>query len=177
MAGIVRSQHGGITVRSTPGEGSAFCVLFRPAGAGAEERVPEPLANARGTIMVADDESSVREFIGAVLQRDGYRVLEAVDGREALAIFDREKGEIDGVVLDVVMPVMGANELLPELKARRPDLGILLTSGYSESEAKRLCAAYPGAAFIQKPYTANQISTVVRDVLGASKAKNAMNPG
>jgi CheY-like chemotaxis protein len=173
VAGIVRAQHGAITVRSVPGKGSTFCVLFRPAEARAEERASEPQANTRGTILVADDEPSVREFIGAVLHRAGYRVLAAADGREALAIFDREKGEIDGLVLDVVMPVMGANELLPELRARRPSLKILLTSGYTETEARRLSAAYPGTAFIQKPYTEQQIIKALQDVMGANKARHA----
>jgi DNA-binding NtrC family response regulator len=63
------------------------------------------------------------------------------------------------------MPVMGANELLPQMMARRPDLRVLLTSGYSESEARRLCSRYPGAAFIQKPYTATQLANAILSLL------------
>lgn len=91
--------------------------------------------------------------------------MPAADGRDALAVYGRENGRIDALVLDVVMPVMGANELLPILAGRQPNLKILLTSGYSESEARRLCAAYPGAAFIQKPYTAQQITRAVDELL------------
>ncbi len=63
------------------------------------------------------------------------------------------------------MPVMGAGELLAELKAGRPQMKVLLTSGYSESEARRLCAAWPGAAFIQKPYTARQVAKALEHLL------------
>jgi len=62
-------------------------------------------------------------------------------------------GTISGAIVDITMPSMAANELLPALKAKQPRMRILLTSGYSEAEVRRLCAAYPGAAFIQKPYT------------------------
>jgi CheY-like chemotaxis protein len=159
---------GGITLRSAPGQGTIFRV-FLPA---AEKRaLPGGEASGRerlGTILVVDDDASVRHFIGAVLRKQGYRVLLASDGREALASFERETGTIDGIVLDVVMPVMGANELLPNLKKRQPNVRVLLTSGYSETEARRLCAAYPGAAFIQKPYTAQQIARAVAQIVGIS---------
>ncbi len=118
----------------------------------------------RGTdqaILVVDDESSVRDFIGTALSRRGYRVLTAADGPEALAICQKERGAISAVVLDVVMPLMGANELLPAIKRLQPGMKVLLTSGYSEVEARRLCAAYPGSAFVQKPYTAQQILAAV----------------
>jgi DNA-binding NtrC family response regulator len=116
-------------------------------------------------VLVVDDEASVRDFIRAALRKRGYRVLVASDGKEALSVCEREAAQLRAVVLDVVMPVMGANDLLPEMKSRHPKLSVLLTSGYSESEARRLCAAYPGAAFIQKPYTAQQIAKAVEDLI------------
>ena len=94
-------------------------------------------------------------------------MLTAADGPETLALWARQERRVDAVVLDVVMPLMGANQLLPEMKARWPDLKVLLTSGYSEMEARRLCAAYPGSAFIQKPYTAQQIATAVERLVGS----------
>jgi len=104
-------------------------------------------------------------FIGAVLRRKGYNVLTASDGEEALALCPPGDGRLDAAIVDIVMPNMGANDLLPALRARRPGARILLTSGYSELEARRLCAAYPSATFIQKPYTAQQIAKAVADLL------------
>ena len=115
-------------------------------------------------MLVVDDEASVRDFIGAVLRKRGYRVLTAAEGREALSVFERESGRIDLVVPDVIMPVMGGRELLPRLKALKPELQVLVTSGYGESEARRLCAAFPGSTCIQKPYTAQQIGEAVESL-------------
>ncbi len=170
VAGIIRSQKGAITMESLPGRGTAFRVLLPVAEDRVQQGEDQPDANGRTTVLVVDDEPSVRQFIGSVVHRRKYRVLEASDGRDALAVCDREAGEIDAAILDVVMPLMGAKELLPELKARQPKMKILLTSGYSESEARRLCAQYPGAAFIQKPYTAQQIAKAVDDLLGVADA-------
>jgi signal transduction histidine kinase len=169
VAGIVRSRKGGITLQSGRGRGTIFRVLLPVAD---KRTSPAGEASGReglGAILVVDDEASVRDFISAVLGRQGYRVLPASDGREALAMLEREDGTVLGVVLDVVMPVMGAHELLPILKKRQPNAKVLLTSGYSEAEVRRLCADYPGAAFIQKPYTAQQIARAVAELVGRSK--------
>ncbi len=167
VAGILRSQKGGITVESARGGGTTFRVLLPESNRGARESGAETGASGRATVLVVDDEASVRDFIGAALEKQGYRVLFAADGREALAVLERENARIEAAVLDIVMPIMSANELLPRLKARQPELKVLLTSGYSESEARRLCDAYPGAMFIQKPYTSQQILGAVERLLGA----------
>jgi two-component system cell cycle sensor histidine kinase/response regulator CckA len=155
-------------VESEAGQGARFRV-YLPASSGQPTVIPAntPAEQQRATVLVVDDESAVRNFIGAVLRRQGYSVLLAVDGRDALAACKQHAGRIDAAVVDVVMPIMGANDLMPVLKASFPEMRILLTSGYSESEARRLCAAYPEASFIQKPYTAQQISQAVSDLLGA----------
>jgi DNA-binding NtrC family response regulator len=127
--------------------------------------VPIGATGDLGTVLVVDDERSVRDFIGEALRRNGYRVLLASDGREALAICENGEEKIDAIVLDTIMPLMGAKELLPLIPGLRPNLRVLLTSGYSESEARRLCVDYPAADFIGKPYTAHQISKAVEKLL------------
>jgi PAS domain S-box-containing protein len=163
VAGILRAQGGGITVETVRGSGSIFRVLLRAAENPAQAALAA--ADARPTVLVVDDERQVREFIGEALRRNGYRILLASDGREALAICENREERIDAVVTDSIMPLMGANELLPLIQRLRPNVSILLTSGYSESEARRLCADYPEADFIGKPYTAQQISKAVDNLL------------
>jgi PAS domain S-box-containing protein len=165
VAGIIRVQRGAVTLESDPGRGSTFRILLPVFGDAAQEPEGPAALPSRGAILVVDDEPSVREFIATVLRREGYRVLPASDGLEALAMCDRETGALDATVLDVVMPGMGAKEFLPAFRARYPAARILLTSGYSEVEARRLCAAYRGAGFIQKPYTALQLAVAIQKLL------------
>ncbi len=166
IAGILRSQQGGILVESAPGQGSTFRVFLPAAGRNGGVAAPEPaIRDGRPSVLVVDDEPTVRDFIGSVLHRKGFHVIQASDGQEALALCGSAPGAIGAAIVDIIMPNMAANELLPALKAKQPGMRILLTSGYSEAEARRLCAAYPGAAFIQKPYTAQQLAKAVGDLL------------
>ncbi len=167
VAGIVRTQKGAITVQSEVGRGSTFNVYLPVADADAKAQAAanEPSVSGRKTVLVADDDQDVRNVIGTVLRRDGYRVILAAGGQAALDISARENGKIDAIILDIMMPAMCAKDVLPELTARRPDMRILLTTGYSEAEARRLCAAYPGAEFIQKPYTAQEITAKLKRLL------------
>jgi len=93
----------------------------------------------------------------------------ASDGHEALDICKREQGNVSAAIIDVAMPVMGANELLPAIAALYPQIRILLTSGYSETEARRLCAGHPDVTFIQKPYTATRLTEALKRVLRPGK--------
>jgi two-component system CheB/CheR fusion protein len=165
VAGILRALKGGITVDSTLGAGSTFRVLLPAARRAALQPQPQPAVPGQATILVVDSEAAVRDFIAATLRRHGHRVLAAFDDREALALFEKERVAIDGIVLDIVTPTMGANDRLLRIRAGKPGLKVLLTSGYSEPEARRLCPAFPGATFIQKPYTAQQIAAAVEQLL------------
>jgi CheY-like chemotaxis protein len=175
VAGILRSQGGGITLETRPGKGSNFCV-FLPAAERARTATAAPNADVRGTVFVVDDERYVRDFVSSALRKAGYRVMVAADGREALSICESQDEKIDAVVLDVIMPLMGANELLPLICRLRPSLRILLTSGYSESEARRLCAEYPDADFIGKPYTAQEITKAVDKLLERTAESRISSP-
>jgi len=164
VAGIVRSHRGAITVNSMQGKGTTFSVLLPLNGdePGMEE---EPQGPARGVVLVVEDDGSVREFIADVARSMGFRVLTACDGADAMAACEREA--IDAVVLDVVMPGMGGNVLLPLIKERLPEARILLTSGYNEVDARRLCADFPYTAFVQKPYTADEIAAAIEELTAA----------
>ena len=165
VAGILRSHRGGMTVESTPEKGSTFRVLLPLTTAAPERAVEHPAGESRGTVLVVDDERSVRDFITAVLRRRGFRVLCAADGQEAVSVSESAGAKVELAVVDLVMPNMGAKDLLPVLIAQNPAMRVLLTSGYSESEARRLCATYPHVAFLQKPYTARQLGKAVSDLL------------
>ncbi len=157
VSGVLRAQKGAITVRTAPGAGCTFRVLFP---------VPEGQGDGpRPVVLIADDEPAVRDFLRGALERQGYRVLVAADGRQALELWEEHHDRIRLVLIDLIMPVMGGRELLAEIKRRAPDVRILLTSGYSEAEVRRLCASYEDATFIQKPYSSHALIQKVKAAL------------
>jgi len=121
---------------------------------------PDSVVKARNE-QVNSHEVAVRDFTSAVLRKKDHQVVQASDGQEALAACGSAPSAIGAAIVDIIMPNMSANDFLPSLKAQQPGMRILLTSGYSEAEARWLCAAYPGAAFIQKPDTAPQLARAV----------------
>jgi PAS domain S-box-containing protein len=147
VSGIVRTLNGGVQVASVEGQGTVFRV-FLPAGASSGDgaRPVEP-------ILVVDDEEIVRRTAESMLKNRGYRVLLAEDGRQALELVRRAPSKVALVLLDMAMPVMGGEETFRELKRIRPDLPVLVSSGYSEDEAIRRFGGLGVAGFIQKPYT------------------------
>jgi len=160
VLGIVRSCAATIAIESAPGRGTTFRLLF-PA---VETALPSPAPQRQetgartGTVLVVDDEDGVRSFTSAALQRSGYRVLEASHGRQALDLL-RNNGKVDIVLLDLTMPVMSGRETFEQMQALRPNLAVVITSGYSSEEAYRLVPAADGTEpkFLQKPYTPRQL--------------------
>ena len=169
VLGIVRGHKGAINVRSRPGGGTTFQVLFPAARGEAHAPTPstaEPAAVGRGTILVVDGEEIVRCTAKFALERYGYRVLLASDGREALETFARRSGDVSLVLLDITMPSMDGEATFRELRKIRPDAAVLGSSGYSEAEA--LARFGDGlSGFIQKPYTAERLAQKVQSCLAS----------
>ncbi len=167
VQGIVRSHKGALKVYSTPGKGSTFKLLL-PAVAEASAAVPSASVpedlRGEGTVLVVDDEATVRGAAQAALERFGYSVLVAADGSEALDVFAAQP-RISLVLLDLTMPVMNGEETLRKLKILRPDVRVVLSSGYNEVEAIRRFTGKGLAGFIQKPYTARALAAKVKSVL------------
>jgi CheY-like chemotaxis protein len=174
--GTVAQSRGCITVESAPGHGTVFRVFFPavdpPAEAGPVAPADKP-DRGNETILVAEDEASVRELIGSVLAEEGYRVLAARDGREATATF-RDHGEsIDLLVTDVIMPGMNGRELADLLREQAPGLRVLFISGYPDDAIGRHGAFEEGTTFLPKPFTPEALARAVRTALDAAAARAA----
>ncbi len=173
VQGIVRSCKGFIDVYSSRGAGSRFQVFLPAAGkeltteASADSRPRTVRRQDRGhaTILVVDDEEMVREFACATLRSHAYEVLEAKNGKDALAVLAGASPLPSVALVDLGMPVMGGEELVPLLNLDYPDLRIIVTSGYSEEDAGKGFPLGTIAAFVQKPYTAATLLEKVEESL------------
>lgn len=138
---------------------------FQPVPASDVTDPTEAARGPRGTILVVDDDDGVRRISRRMLERAGFEVLEAATGPEALDVAASHEGPIDLMVLDVLMPGMTGNQASYHLRDLRPGVPILCISGHPEDEAVRYGMAGHGAAFLQKPFTFDQLAAAVREQL------------
>lgn len=168
VSGIVRALDGAILVHSGPEQGCSFKILFPVFQSPGEDGGAATGESSRGTVLVVDEEEPVRLFTAAALQREGYRVLAASSGTDAMAALENERRAPETMVMDVMLPGMSAAELLLQLLTMQPDLKVLVTGGCDEAEAMRLCRPCADARFLRKPYTAEQLAAALREIVEAT---------
>ncbi len=167
--GIVKQHGGNIYAYSEPGKGTTF-KIYLPAVRAEAERLPRRddegiIPGGTETVLVVEDEPLVRSMIMRTLREQGYRILEAANGNEALRLAEEYEGEIHLLLTDVVMPQMGGKELQERLAALRPGIRALFVSGYTDNAIAHRGILDPGVAFLQKPFTSAALARKVRQVL------------
>jgi CheY-like chemotaxis protein len=167
--GIIKQSGGYIEVISESQAGSLFTVyLPRLSSVVALSHPPVPgrsLATGRESILVVEDEQAVRKLISSMLRQQGYDVIEASDGDEALRTVEQAPDAIHLLIADLVMPRLGGFELAQRLHLQRPQVKVLYMSGYSDDTLLRQEGVPLGADFLQKPFTPEALSYKVREVL------------
>jgi signal transduction histidine kinase len=166
--GIVKQSQGYIEVTSDLGRGSRFTVYLPQVGSAVLETLPaqkEPAQTvARGTILVVEDEESIRKLVATILQDFGYRVITAGDGVEALQNLQTLKGRCDLVVTDVIMPRMKSSAFVEGVRAMRPEAKVLYMSGYA-SETLQANGVGNDVPFLQKPFLPNTLLEKIGELL------------
>jgi CheY-like chemotaxis protein len=173
--GIIRGHKGAIKVYSEKGIGTTFKILLPVSGGVADLQTPStPSADiwqGTGTVLLVDDEETIRALGQEMLTFFGFRVLTACDGRDALEVFRQNRDEIDCVILDLTMPHMDGEQAFRELRRIRPALRVIVSSGYNEQDVARRFVGKGLAGFIQKPYKVSELGQKLREVFEASPAE------
>jgi len=169
VIGIVKSHGGYLRVKSTLGCGSSFRLYFPVSSKEAvEEKKPARRTDfypGEGTILIADDEPTIREMAGVTLENHGFEIIVAADGREAVEIYRRKKKDIILLVLDLTMPELDGIEVIKEIHRSDPEVKAILSSGFSRHEAIEDLEQKGFSAFLPKPYKPEDLIEVVMSVL------------
>jgi CheY-like chemotaxis protein len=168
IQGIVKGHQGGLRVYSEVGRGTTFKAIF-PATAAQPEVLPHSRAvegyRGTGTILVVDDEESIRAMSSGILSQMGFDVVLAADGMEGLLLYETHKADIRLVILDLTMPHMDGAETLAALRKRGHATPVVLTSGFNENEAVAKLQGEGLAGFLQKPYRVSTFVEVIKAAL------------
>jgi signal transduction histidine kinase/ActR/RegA family two-component response regulator len=170
--GIVRQSGGHIWLYSEPGEGTTFKAYFPliEEDVAAPESADPPALGGTETILLVEDEPSVRELTRLILERHGYELLVAADPLEALAIVERHDSPIDVLVSDVVMPLLSGPELARRIRELRPRMRTLFLSGYTEELVGAKGGLSEMDGFLSKPFTPDALARKVRELADGQKA-------
>ncbi len=168
--GIIKQSGGYVFVQSELGRGTVFTIYFPRVDEPSEAigATPVALAAVGGTetVLLVEDEDSVRQLVLETLESRGYRVLEAANGADALTLAAAHPDPIHLVITDVVMPGLNGHELVQQLQSARPGLKVLYLSGYAQDAFPSTAAADSQKTFLQKPFTLQSLSRKVREILG-----------
>jgi CheY-like chemotaxis protein len=168
--GLTAQNGGSIELESTEGAGTTLTLRLPARG---DSRAPAPVAPPRvspvehgsETVLVVEDDRLVRNIVRRILERGGYRVFEAEDGRVAIEIFAARSSEIDLVMLDAVMPLLGGKDAYEQIVQRRPDVKVLFSTGYAAETLPDSFLRPRGLAVLPKPYDPAALLATVREVL------------
>ena len=166
----MRNHRGALRVQSAPGRGTAISVFFPIATEQmdltlAEEEKPVTAWVGRGTVLAVDDEAFILSLLKSFLSRQGFNVLTAKNGREALEVFREHADEIRLVLVDLTMPEMDGVEVYRTIARKHPEMPVLMLSGYAEADALSRLSDSDIAGFLQKPFEAGTLMTKVREIL------------
>jgi nitrogen-specific signal transduction histidine kinase len=165
--GIIKQHKGAVMVCSEAGLGTTFNIylpLIDKCAGDEESEMPSAIAGGTETILVAEDEFIVGEYLKILLGKAGYRVMVAGDGEEALAMFE-EHDDISLVLSDVVMPKKNGVEILMEIKKRKPGIKVIFISGYSAEFIQKMGIIEDGVDYIAKPFEKNHLLRKIREIL------------
>jgi CheY-like chemotaxis protein len=170
--GIVRQSDGWIDVQSELGKGTTFSI-YLPAIESSSgiariaESAPTSARTAKyGTVLIVEDQEQVLELVKSILESEGFKVLEAAGGSEALSLASRYSGPIHLLITDLIMPEMTGKQLAGRLRPLRPGMKVMYMSGYSEDILARRGADEPDVPYLAKPFTPLTLSARVYEILG-----------